>query len=473
MITTFKAIELNMPTSSLPVANSTKPFWRSSPHELDNHRSTEQLPAAADIVIIGAGYAGASIAYHVLEEIGESSQKPTIVILEAREACSGATGRNGGHLKPDPYTRAAAALTSNGREAAEEVASFEARHLDEVPRLIRREGIDCDYVRTRAADVCLYQQGADEINAKIERLRQADISTVDDVFSSTPEKAEAASGIKGAKGTFTYTAGTIWPYKLILHLLGKAIARGVNLQTHTPVTSIDRSSQGEGCWKVKTDRGSIEAKKVVFATNAYSSALLPEFANHIVPVRGICSRIISPKVDGPFINNSYILRFNDYEYDYLIPRHDGSIVVGGARRDYYNDLGEWFGNSDDSKLMENAKGYFDGYMQRHFQGWEDSEAFTDSVWTGIMGYSSDGFPHVGAIPDKPGQFICAGFSGHGMPQVFLSAKAIATMIAKGKDVEEVDLPRLYRVSKERVNSQQEHATLSAWKRVFEQPMPKL
>ncbi|KAI7187117.1 FAD dependent oxidoreductase superfamily [Hortaea werneckii] len=445
-----------MPTSSLPVADSTKPFWRSSPHELDNHRSTEQLPAAADIVIIGAGYAGASIAHHLLEQIGESSQKPRVVILEAREACSGATGRNGGHLKPDPYTRAAAALASHGKEAAEEVASFEARHLDEVPRLIRREGIDCDYVRTRATDVCLYQQGADEINAKIERLRQADISTVDDVFCSTPEKAEAASGIKGAKGTFTYTAGTVWPYKLILHLLDKAIARGVNLQTHTP-----------------TDRGSVEAKKVVFATNAYSSALLPEFANHIVPVRGICSRIISPKVDGPFINNSYILRFNDYEYDYLIPRHDGSIVVGGARRDYYNDLGEWFGNSDDSKLMENAKGYFDGYMQRHFQGWEDSEAFTDSVWTGIMGYSSDGFPHVGAIPDKPGQFICAGFSGHGMPQVFLSAKAIATMIAKGKNVEEVDLPRLYRASKGRVNSRQEHATLSAWKRVFEQPTPKL
>lgn len=265
------------------------------------------------------------------------------------------------------------------------MASFEARHLDEVPRLIRRESIDCDYVRTRATDVCLYQQGADEINAKIERLRQAGISTVDDVFSSTPERAEAASGIKGAKGTFTYTAGTVWPYKLILHLLGKAIAQGVNLQTHTPVTSVARSSE-RGLWNVKTERGLIEAKKVVFATNAYSSALLPEFVNHIVPVRGICSRIISPKVDGPFINNSYILRFNDYEYDYLIPRHDGSIVVGGARRDYYNDLGEWFGNSDDSKLMENAKGYFDGYMQRHFQGWEDSEAFTDSVWTGSKSY---------------------------------------------------------------------------------------
>lgn len=42
----------------------------------------------------------------------------------------------------------------------------------------------------------------------------------------------------------------------------------------------------------------------------------------------------------------------------------------------------WYGVTDDSKLIEPAKNYFDGYMQRHFQGWEDSGAFTDRVWTG-------------------------------------------------------------------------------------------
>lgn len=83
-----------------------------------------------------------------------------------------------------------------------------------------------------------------------------------------------------------------------------------------------------------------------------------------------------------------------------------------------------------------------------------------------MGYTSDGFPHVGAVPDKPGQFICAGFSGHGMPQVFLSAKAIAAVVAEDVAVEEVDLPRLYRTSKQRLESKEEHSAMKAWKKVF-------
>lgn len=83
-----------------PVPNSTTSFWRTKLHGLDSHRSTEALPSSADIVIIGAGYTGASVVHHLLENEGFSKKQPSIVILEAREACSGATGRNGGHLKP-------------------------------------------------------------------------------------------------------------------------------------------------------------------------------------------------------------------------------------------------------------------------------------------------------------------------------------------------------------------------------------
>lgn len=57
-------------------------------------------------------------------------------------------------------------------------------------------------------------------------------------------------------------------------------------------------------------------------------------------------------------------------------------MVGGARRDYFKDLSQWYDVADDSKLIEPAKHYFDGYMQRHFRGWEDSGAETDKVWTG-------------------------------------------------------------------------------------------
>lgn len=148
------------------------------------------------------------------------------------------------------------------------------------------------------------------------------------------------------------------------------------------MTEVSAQPDVNGCWIVTTPRGSIRAKTIIYATNGYSSALIPELKDKIVPVKGICSRIISPK--RLLVTNNYVLRFNDWEYDYLIPRSDGSIVVGGARRDYYTDMKSWFDVYDDSTLIESAKNYFDGYMQRHFHGWEDSGAYTDKVWTGSM-----------------------------------------------------------------------------------------
>jgi hypothetical protein len=82
------------------------------------------------------------------------------------------------------------------------------------------------------------------------------------------------------------------------------------------------------------------------------------------------------------MTDSYMMRFSEYEYDYMIPRPDGSIIVGGAKRDFYKNLGEWFDVSDDSKLMDGVRHYFDGYMQRHFHGWENSGARTEDLWTG-------------------------------------------------------------------------------------------
>lgn len=78
----------------LPVKESTLPFWRTQLHELDSHRSTDNLPPECDLVVVGAGYSGASTLYHLLES-SDAPQASSIVMLEAREACSGATGRNG------------------------------------------------------------------------------------------------------------------------------------------------------------------------------------------------------------------------------------------------------------------------------------------------------------------------------------------------------------------------------------------
>lgn len=78
-----------------PVKNATAPYWRTQLHHLDSHRSTPELPEKQDIVIIGAGFAGAALAHYLLKDSPENEPKPSITILEAREACSGATARNG------------------------------------------------------------------------------------------------------------------------------------------------------------------------------------------------------------------------------------------------------------------------------------------------------------------------------------------------------------------------------------------
>ena len=82
----------------LPVANPTLSYWQDPPDPLADHRTTPDLPTSADTVIIGSGITGAAIAWHLLQ----SPNPGSILILEARQACSGATGRNGKKPPPSP-----------------------------------------------------------------------------------------------------------------------------------------------------------------------------------------------------------------------------------------------------------------------------------------------------------------------------------------------------------------------------------
>ena len=76
---------------SLPRDNPTLSYWQDPPDSIANLRSTPNPPQTSDIVIIGSGISGASIAYNILTRAPETN----VVMLEARQACSGATGRNG------------------------------------------------------------------------------------------------------------------------------------------------------------------------------------------------------------------------------------------------------------------------------------------------------------------------------------------------------------------------------------------
>lgn len=105
------------------------------------------------------------------------------------------------------------------------------------------------------------------------------------------------------------------------------------------------------------------------------------YSGKIVPVRGVCCRIV-PTRPVKKLTETYTLRWSEGEFDYLIPREDGSIIVGGAWTKYHKDKSNWYNVVNDDKMIEPAKEYFDQYMQRHFHGWEQSGAYVDQIWTG-------------------------------------------------------------------------------------------
>lgn len=258
-------------------------------------------------------------------------------------------------------------------------------------------------------------------------------------------------GVKGAKACASFTAATIWPYKFVLAILEIALKTGkLNLQTHTPATSI--IANPEGGWIVDTPRGKIHAKQVVHASNGYVSGLLPEYQHNIIPCKGICCRITVPEGSvAPLLNDSYINRTEDSVLSYLIPRSDGSIIVGGASANFKPFRDQWYRNVDDSILIDSAKDYYEGYMQRTYRGWENSGAKIDKIWTGVMGYSYDSNPHVGEVPGKAGQSILAGLNGHGMPVIWLAATELAKMVGEGIEFESTDLPKLFKTTQRRID----------------------
>jgi len=442
-------------SSCLPVRNPTASFWHQEKHELHDQRTTESLPVFSDVVIIGAGYTGISTAYHLVKG-DDSNNKLSVAILEARGVCSGASGRNGGHLRPDMYGHIPTHMARGGIEAGLEIAEFEIAHLAAVKKLIAMEKIDCDFTLTRSVDVWCNQEAANKAKKVYDLMVARKLKYMDDVFFVEGKEAEGLSGVKGAKACATFTAATMWPYKLILSLTKSILETGlVNLQTNTPVLSIGPDPLGG--FVITTPRGTTRANKIVHASNGYVAGLLPEYKKAIVPCKGICSHIAVPSGKrAPLLNQSYLVREENNACSYLVPRTDGSIVVGGANSLYKPFLSEWYNNIDDSILIETVKDHYKNWMQKLFYDWENSEATVQSIWTGVMGYSWDSAPHVGAVPEKDGQFIAAGFNGHGMPVIFLAAKGLAKMLLTGNTFAEVGLPKLYETSKKRLEKM-EHA----------------
>jgi hypothetical protein len=159
--------------ASLPHGNPTRSYWLEDPPfpELVDIRS-KRLPDKADVVIIGSGITGAAVARSLLQESKRKDQDITITVLEARDICSGATGRNGGHIKASPHETFQRLETKFGVERAVALTRFQLNHLECLTDLCQSEDFaqaECRVVET--VDLFFDQKTFDDVCQTAAKLK--------------------------------------------------------------------------------------------------------------------------------------------------------------------------------------------------------------------------------------------------------------------------------------------------------------
>ncbi|EFX00689.1 FAD dependent oxidoreductase superfamily [Grosmannia clavigera kw1407] len=472
---------------TLPRDGPTKPFWQDPPDAaIADLQSTPELPKSVDIVIVGSGITGTSIAWHLMgeKEVGTGKGFPSILMLEARQACSGATGRNGGHTKAASYRSFLDHAEKHGMGTAVQIAQLELDGIRAVHAMATGEGgmapIACDALACETVDI-IYDPAQWTTAQKAVAAMRAALPEGDAVADYTLYNREEALAAFPCSddgvatpicGAVRYAAGSVSAYRLVVGVLKRCLAGGLNLQTHTPALKLERTETD--LWSVQTARGTVTARHVVVATNGYSAFLMPRLQGVVVPLRGQITmhRPGAAMPGGGSLETTYSFIYAD-GYEYMITRppgsvHAGDMVIGGGLKfaGGHKDKSRLglceYGTTDDTTLNPAVSAYLRETPVRYFGGrdgyWGDDhvDGRLRAEWTGIMGYTPDGLPLVGAMPPSEqgasdGLWLCCAFQGHGMVFSWLCGRAAATMV-QGRDDAELRrwFPDCFRVREERL-----------------------
>lgn len=340
-----------------------------------------------------------------------------------------------------------------------DVAAFQLRNFKAISSLVRDHNVACEWEEMEAGGCHAFFSDKSFEDAKREvvelRRSNADLGALIKVVSKRVELEELR--IPNAVGAIIQThAAKLSPYKLVSWILEHLIRQSkLNLQTSTPVLRLSPSDCSSDKWNVHTARGNIKTPHIIFATNAYSSRLLPQFRDLIVPVRGQMAALTSTEtlLKNPLTHTYSFQGMGSHgvvQDDYLIQQpissatgDEGQLMFGGGRS-MARHKGIYVDNDDSidepvakylrSKLktflnVESDQSVEPSFSSKFIQE-ERNGLKAEKEWTGIMGFSRDGFPWVGAVPDMTGLWISAGFTGHGKILIILSEHSNLLVLAR-------------------------------------------
>lgn len=355
-----------------------------------------------EVAIIGAGYTGLSTALHLAER-GISS-----VVLEAAEIGFGGSGRNVGLVNAGMWVMPEDLIATLGQDYGNRLLDFLGAGPAYVWEMVRRHAIDCEANPVGTLHAGVGKKGVAELT---ERARQwqkrgAPVDLLD--------KSEAAAML----GTSFYAgalldrrAGTIQPLAYARGLARAATALGVAIHTQSPATALTRSANG---WLVRTPNGSVSAKQVVLATDAYTRLLpqniarqqvtLPYFNMATQPLTPDVAKSILPGRQGVWDTKEVLL---SYRFDAMNRLVFGSV---GALRNSGVAVHRAWAKRALRKLYPQI-----------------TELRFEQEWFGNIGMTSDNLPRFHQLDDAIYSFC--GYNGRGIAPGTVFGRVMAGLLS--------------------------------------------
>ncbi len=360
------------------------------------------MTASADVVIIGGGIVGSSIAYHLTQ----AGCRSVVVIERESHQGKGSTGKSMGGV------RAQFATPVNIQMSLYSIPFFRA--FQEVM------GHPSGYRSQGYLFVATHQRHLDYLRDNYDRqvslgLKTAVLVGPEDVRRIAPEiRSDDVLG-----GSFCSSDGFVDPYSVMTGFMARAMDHGVELMRDTEVTGIKVDSCGVA--GVETTSGFVSSRNVVNAAGAWAAkvAKLAGVDLPVVPLR----RMLVPTE--PFnrvspLSPMVVDMSTGFHYR---PEGLGLLLA-------WNDPEEKPGFKTDVDPAFIEKILTRGVDR--LPCLEHAEVNPRRAWAGLYEVTPDHHAVLGPVAGVPGFFLANGFSGHGVMHSPATGRVVSDLIIKGR-----------------------------------------
>src|SRR5437588_3797853 len=284
----------------------------------ESRRGENQVKCSADVLIVGGGIIGCSIAYFLRKQGAE------VIVLEKGDIGAQASSAAAGLLAP------IRPLCQHDRFKSLQLAGL-TRFSSFVPELEAMSGVTIGYEQTGTMRV-LPAGKLDAVHAWAELWQrlgyQIEVLTPEEVYEREPN---LSPGLLGAV-TIAEEAQVV-PVQLVQAYAQAALNIGALLYAHTEVVALQRSETGSRITGVWTDQGDLlTCNQLILAAGAWT-ARCGTWLGVTLPVRPVRGELIA--LQQPASPLRHII-FDEGVFDediYLTPKPNGTVVVGATKAD--------------------------------------------------------------------------------------------------------------------------------------------